>query len=76
MIGNDPEALLRYASERQHRRLQEASQDALADQLRTSANTGLLTAFRHHTADSLRALARRLDPTVVSEPALRMAVPR
>jgi hypothetical protein len=77
MVGNDHEALTRYASDRIHARLQEASQDALADQLfRTSANSGLLTALRLRTADGLRALACQLDPTVVCEPALRLAVPR
>jgi hypothetical protein len=54
-------------------RLQEAAQDALADQLPHSSIFEPALAARQHLAYGLRALAGRLDPCMVSESSLAVA---
>jgi hypothetical protein len=53
-----------------HRHLQQAAQDALANQLPRSSARRVDVAARQYLADALRALATRLDPCLACEPSL------
>jgi hypothetical protein len=76
MISNHPGALEDFVRDRLQRRREEVARDALARQLHTPTYHGYAAALRRRAADGLRALACRLDPTIVCEPALRVALPR
>ena len=63
------------ASDIVRRNLQQAAQDALADQLPRSAAlpSRIDVAVRHQLASGLRVLATRLDPAIDCEPSLVVA---
>ena len=65
-----------YASDLRRERLAEAAHDALIAQLPHSPAPRPDLAARWHVANTLRALAVRLDPTAGQEPALATATSR
>jgi hypothetical protein len=65
-----------YAQDLIRSRLNEAAQDALADQLPHASLFEPAFAARQHLANGLLALAVRLDPCVVCEPNLVVVNPR
>jgi hypothetical protein len=72
---HSPLSLEVYASDLMRSRLQQAAQDALADQLPHTGPLSVRSAVvaRHQLAHGLRALARRLDPCVGAESSLVVA---
>ena len=71
-----PFALEIYAQDMMRNRLHEAAQQALAAQLPHSRTPRPDQAARLRLANGLRALAVRLDPCVLSDPALVVASSR
>jgi hypothetical protein len=73
----DPLSLESIARDVIRARLDEAAHDALVDSLPQAATVSRpFVAARQHLADGLRALASRLDPSIVCEPRLVIGTSR